>query len=68
MASSPIKASIQKPTENIVRMETLTHPKGVGETLERSGNFLEPRLARAVGSPNSTPVWVGTVLKAMFSR
>lgn len=58
---SPLKATTMALLENTPRIENLTRPKAIQETLLRSGHFLESRLARTVASPGTGTGWLNTV-------
>lgn len=63
-----LQAAAQTLLENAPRIENLTQPNRIHQTLLRSGHFLESRLAQAVISPGAATGWLSTDLKASFVR
>ena len=63
-----LQAAARTLLENAPRIENLTQPNTIHQTLLRSGHFFESRLARAVIAPGTATGWLNTDLKALFVR
>ena len=63
-----VKVTTQALVENTPRIENLTQPRAIQDTLLRSGTFLETRLARSGNPPGSALGWLNTDLKVLFLK
>ena len=64
---SALKTAAHALVDNAPRIEHLSHPKTIRETLLRSGTFFEPRLAQSAAEPAGSG-WLETDLKALLLK